>query len=249
MPIPPLDSWKVESLRLTCFSTGPIHADTIRGAWKMITDEEPETEATNRQAGTYTESGQLLEGVQLDMRTEFNRVDWVIYPANAANTANIGELLNIGGVDCLAPFFDRFTMWLANTSFDINRLAIGVVSLHQVLSREACYEELTALLPFLTLDPATSREFLLQINMPIESRALEGTEVNRMARFSAARFKMFIGDMQSLMPTPELFATRVELDLNSSAERPQLIEKAQLLTLKEELIAAAIDVFTKGYVK
>lgn len=246
MPIPSLDSWKVESLRLTCFSTEFIHPDTLRGAWKMIADEEPETEGTNRQAGTYTESGQLFEGAQLDMRTEFNRVDWVLYPAN---TVIVEDILNIGSLDCLSPFFGKLTSWLSNAHFDINRLAVGVVGLHQVPSREVCYEELTELLPFLTLDPATSREFMLQINMPIGSNALEGTEMNRMARFSAARFKMLVGDLQSLRPTPELFATRVELDMNSSAERAQLIEKAELLALKDELVAAAMDVFTKGYVR
>ena len=91
----------------------------------------------------------------------------------------------------LPRFIELMHRWLdLRDRFEIQRLALGVVLTHQQDERLEGYERLRRYLAHtLILDPARTRELLLQINWPTESNVLPQLTVNRLSKWTVLGVK------------------------------------------------------------
>jgi hypothetical protein len=156
----------------------------------------------------------------------------------------------------LRAFTDRIHALLDGIGGIVNiyRLALGVILVRPVTSREAAYEDLGKLLP-VEVDPVSSRDFLYQINHPeafvVGNRSIE---LNRLSRWSAMRTQHFMLQIMpnaagEPMPRAGLAAgenfVRCEIDNSSAAEMPEELSRETLRPILSRLIELA-DITAKG---
>jgi hypothetical protein len=161
------------------------------------------------------------------------------------------EIRSAGSFPNALEAFDRLMMrWLENCPA-LSRLAFGAIVFESVRDRTEGYRRLAERLHAVHLDPEGSSDFLYQINRPRNSTAVDTLRINRLSKWSVARFVPF-----SLMIAPQSIqsfpaiggeeACRIELDINTAAEFVGELPPTRLPQLFEELKSLAIELITRG---
>ena len=195
------------------------------------------------------ESDSTLEAVVLPGRFDIVK--------SQATMAEIQPIVHFGdAAPQLKAFADRIHALLngIGDKVKLNRLALGVILLRPVISREAAYEILGKLLP-VEVDPVNSRDFFYQINHP-ESISIcnKSIELNRLSRWSAIKTQHFMLQVMSdggSEPIPraglasgECFV-RCEIDNSSAADMSGELPVDSLHPIFNRLIELA-DVTANG---
>jgi|GEM_PF-1991553 hypothetical protein len=227
--------WQVESLRLTRFTTGTIdQPDSLgKSLWEQITGSPPSNRIEHTQQSIKIEEGSWNKG-KLTVKLQPGRVD-IIY--NALPTPG---LPSIGDINSALEIF-RKLLNVQNVDANITRIGFGVILLHPEESQATAYETLAKLLPNIKVDPNSS-DFLYQINLP---KKLESNiSINRLCRWSAISIYL-INITQADLEKNQLFATRLELDINTSTNT-SLSSESDINALEEELISCALRIASRG---
>jgi hypothetical protein len=154
--------------------------------------------------------------------------------------------------DLNGQFKDVMHRWLLlNPKLPITRLAWGAVLVLPVQSRVAGYDTLQAFLPSLTIDSAGSTELLYQINRSRMSHVIPGLSINRLQKWSVARFQSFgmaIAGGESIQANLGMGADgcRLELDINSSPEYPGPLPAEFYGPLLEEFVHLGTEISEQG---
>ena len=259
----PGDSWEPELLRLTGFTIGEVDGEAW---WPEVAAAPLEKEARDLREGTYQATGRLTgdDGQENVLRLQLaqGRVDWLQTPNQEPENQEpeISPWRTMGSLESSLPAFIALLQpWLSRVDADFTRMAIGVVARRTVESRESGYRILSKYLPFEL--PVGSTDFLYQLNRPRESRALgDGSLVNRLQKWSVVslkRVELTLGQglgttgepgpsTEVIRPTTLGHGCRLELDINTAAEREEPLPKERRVDILEELAELALEIASKG---
>lgn len=238
--------WLAALVRVTAF---PCNYDDIGSEldWEALVGEAPQSVEQqprlkiNVAKGPFA-TGELVQARYPD-RTEVvfaALIDGSLFQAQANGFPNLGEFSQ-----ALASFRPLVDHWLAGLPL-IKRIAFAPTLIFPAGNHADAYERLNAWLPTVTVDNESS-DFLYQINRPRISMVMPSIRINRLSKWSALRAAFTIQAAGGEpIPTPERFACRLEVDVNTQQEFDGPIPSDQLPQLFDELVALGIEISAKG---
>ena len=237
--------WKHHHLRLTAFLDNAM-AISENTWWKDIVGSDPES--TNITGSQLKVEQGMRKDLILLLKVEPLRVDWIL---QAKESQNFNELPNLGdNAKALSTFKEITNDWFKNSKIpDIKRLAYGTRLYSIVDDRIKGYEELDRLLEFVEVHPETSSDFLYQINRSLSSATVDDLLINRLTKWHVANIKTVSIDTnagQSKSLAQDVFATTLDLDINSDADTEKLLPIDKLIILFEEFISLGKEITVKG---
>ena len=249
-PRPPLSDWHTQMLRLTAF---PSEVASI-GEWPWwaeLVGQPPETKVLQPRRGVQRYEGPFADG-KLILNIKLGRIDWLFTAVEGPDMEAEG-FSTVGALpDSLDTFRTLMIRWLElETSPAPIRLAFGCIVVQRVEDREAGYRQLATYLTSVQLAPEDSSDFLYQINRPRPSTSgIKGLQVNRLSKWSVAVLRSGMvairGRSADLMPGPECFACRLELDINTAADYQDELPSSGLVRVFEELVDLAMEIAQQG---
>jgi hypothetical protein len=254
MPLLALSDWSMEFLRCTAFTLAGA-SQSAANWWTRLTGSEPEQITSNPRLGATQAVGQFGPG-NLVVSTQADRVDWFLTPVPpevappimGQAPAEFFKPASIGSADeAFTNFLELSQRWLAFEEIpNVNRLALGGALLHQEQDKRAAYERLANYVP-VQLDPESS-DFLLQINLPMQSRLnIEGLTINRLSKWAVLRIKTLSLNVGSPRFTEDsTIALRSEIDINTAQEYQVDLQKDQLPLIMDELVEHGRDIIANG---
>jgi hypothetical protein len=133
----------------------------------------------------------------------------------------------------------------------IRRMAVGAVLLLPVGGRKEGYEQLQPYLSSVTIDPVNSSDFVYRVNRKRASQlGISGLSINRLGQWNTVVTKL-LGPL-TVPPDatlPENHFCRIELDINTAPEYPDVLPEERLGDILSELVAAAKEIILQGDVK
>lgn len=244
-----LNEWSAETLRLTLFTRLVIEVAGLSW-WESVVGEPPETHNLRPREGRLEESGRILDGkCNLTLQCEAQRIDWLLTPVIVADQ----ELTEFPGFakfpEALGLFRRLLAPWLVHAP-PSKRLAFGCVLTHPAENRAAGYRWIANLLPSVTLDPEGSSELTYAINRPRRTRTgIEDLFINRLSRWSVAKLRSIhlqLPHGAKTLPAPELFACRLELDINTMPEFSGEFSANDFEPVTDELIELGTEIASTG---
>lgn len=243
-----MENWLVQQLRFSAFVQGasPQLLDDI---WVLISPDRPETDDSRPREGFRRLAASADDGSMLEVILMPGRFDVLRSPAASA------EILPVVHLGDARPRVDSFASQISamlpslNIDIQIQRIALGLVLIRPVASREEAYRELQSLLP-VDLTPETSRDFLYQINHPETLQVGQDLlELNRLSRWSAMRTQHFMLQFAAAQSgTPVSTHTglaagenfvRCEVDNSTAADRVEALPRDGILPIFGRLIELA----------
>jgi hypothetical protein len=246
-----LQEWQVAQLRLTAFPAPLMKVPDI-GWWENVIGQPPELRTFRPKSEELLEEGPFEAG-KLTLNIQPLRIDWNFARA-ISNELLEEDLPTIGEFPkVLENFFKPMQKWLSEECPELGRLAFGAVLFLPVESRQAGYKRLSAYLPAIKLDPEESSDFLYQINRLRNSNVdIDGLRVNRLSKWSVfsylrtlMHFNQRTGRSEQVL-RPEVYACRLELDINTTADFIGTLSREKLTTVFEELIELGREIIEKG---
>lgn len=243
-----MKNWLVQQLRFSAFVQG-VSPQSLDDIWALISTDKPETDESRPREGFRRLATSADDGSILDLILMPGRFDVLQSPAA---TAEIQPVVDLGEA---GPRVDSFIIQISamlpglNTDIQIQRIALGLVLLRPVTSREEAYQQLQSLVP-VELNPETSRDFLYQINHPEMLTVRQDLlELNRLSKWSAMRMHRFALQFavassgapvstQTGLAAAENFV-RCEVDNSTSAERVEALPRDSILPILARLVDLA----------
>jgi hypothetical protein len=243
--------WSVEQLRLTVFLDHEVR-EPVPNWWRDVVGQDPRIQ-TVQQGISIQHVGTVREGYcQLVLEVRGGRIDWLMTPQLAPNQIPTG-FPSFDNYNAGAAVFRQLLLPWASRSQGVRRVAVGSVLTFPVQNKVAGYNELQGLLPALEIDPVGSSDLLYQINRHARSRAVEGLHVNRLSAWTVVQFKLVqfqiqAGGVPATIGTsaPELHAVRLQLDINTDADRGEPLPSGTIVPMIEELIALGGAIAEQG---
>ena len=245
MNIPPPVDWEAEQLRITTFHPLDVGMDALAGWWESVTGDKPEQQVDRPREGIREISG-LFQDKRLVLASQPGRVNVLLLPPAPPLGEEADRLPALGP---LASALDTLRVlgpsWL-NSERPITRLAFGAVLVKSVPDLPSGHRIISQFLPF-GLDESNVSDLFYQINRPRNSRD-ERMRINRLTRWSVAQggtISFAIGPHEVTRSESDArFACRVELDINTQANRVALIDNK--LSLFEEMIEYGEEIARQG---
>ena len=189
--------------------------------------------------GTYRDFGLVLG-------SQASRVDWFL--GSRPVEGLLPEKFAGPAPETIKVFSDLMQSWLERSP-RVNRIAFGAV-LHELAdNRVEAYQKLAKYLPTVQIDAEHSSDFMYQINRPQMSQLLPELSLNRLAKWSAATFKVYRFELiPNNVPTVSdgTVSCRFELDVNTSPERRTELPRESLGSLFKELFNLVIELAVNG---
>src|SRR6185436_6046118 len=117
-------------------------------------------------------------------------------------------------------------------------------------SRAAGYERICRYLSnTLRIDPATSSDLMFQINLFTGSASLPGTNVNRVTKWGVLAFRSVAlvgGGASAISGAADSWATTLELDISTAADRQGPLPAEHLTEVFAELVRNAESIAADG---
>ena len=227
-------TWNAQLLRVTLFLTPPVDGS---GLWQAVVGEAPEVDEHRPREGVRRQAGKVGDAL-LEMGMTADRLDWVMSPAVEVPIPD--PAYHLGDPQTAVDTFDKFLApWLARSDFPVLRIAFGLIAVSPEPDRVSSYARLQELVPSVKYDAERTREVLYQVNRPVQSELLAGFELNRITKWSAARFvtQNIALSGGSLVATAgaETHFARCECDHSTPADRTQVFPADQLVAIYQRL--------------
>jgi hypothetical protein len=135
------------------------------------------------------------------------------------------------------------------------RIAYGLILVRPVAGRREGYLELTKYLPAVEIDAENSSDLSYQINRPRALTSLTDEKANRLSKWSVGLLVVDAFAMSAARQggrrdrVSEEHNCRVELDMNTSAERTEPLPNERVLAVFEELVGLAAEIAEKGDIR
>ncbi len=226
-------NWQVENLRITAFpeNNASVSASAM---WEQYIGREPNN--THIQRGGLVAREVEYKNGRIFLIEQPGRIEWHYL---TKESPTIGDLEQE-----LAVVVELARKWLDSPDmFQLNRLAFGAVLLKLVQSSRSAYENLKEFLPFLNLDNL-SGDFNYQVNRRRDSKIVEGLPINRLTQWNVVSLKQI--DLTQARVADLDFASRLELDINTSSERINSLPSEKLVKLFDELVEMGLELSKKG---
>ncbi len=247
--------WETQVLRMTAFpakDTNFNYPATEPSWWEQLVGEPPALKAAEPRIQAHREEGPIGSGI-LKMTLFPARIDWLLEASDPEPQDEIPGPPSVGDfIGALGIFKPLMTKWIVSLSLQpISRLAFGATLLHRVPSQQKGYELLSSCLPDVNLDSQSSSEFMYQINRPRCSRSVaDSLDINRLSRWSVMGFAtlgVMVNKDQSRSSISEpIFACSLVLDINTSEDRSEEIDKKTLSAIFQELVDLGKEIASHG---
>lgn len=246
-----MSDWLSEQLRLTVF---PVQdpRDPDPNWWQKVVGEAADTKTI--QKGVAIREGGAIRGeyCTLSLEIQATRIDWLMTPV-IKPTEDISGFPTFDKLSgALKTFRELLEPWIRECP-ETKRIAMGSVLILPVQDREDGYKMISKFLPFVQLDPKNSQDFSYSINRPRTSKSgLERLIINRLNRWTVARFAgiqlqgEIPGNLRVTETSGDWSACRVELDINTHAERKDALQRECVPKVFNELIALTEEIAEKG---
>ena len=156
----------------TLFRAKPI--ETVIPLWETLAGEKPEKIDFQPRANTITEEGAIVLG-SLIHASDPIRINWILSPSQEKRRTELFPVLG-SLTEINTQFVKLMDHWLSTSTLpEINRIALGSVSVVVESNKEAAYKLLSTLLPHVLIDIQDSTDFLYQINRPTKSSSFKQT--------------------------------------------------------------------------
>ena len=251
----PHTAWQTELLRLTAFPISTAEVSRIDW-WADLFGRSPDSSTVRPTKGERLEEGPFEQGA-LRLSIQPFRIDWYFLKGedHQEQQEGVKQEMTFPTIGAFPEAADKFLKlmlsWLAPSVCPrLHRLAFGAILLQPVESHEAGYRRISDYLPDIKIDPS-SRDFSYQINRQRDSLSeIEGLKVNRLNKWAVLRggkYQFGLGGGKPFHQEvgPELFACRLELDISSSADFPELPAKSHG-TLFQEFVKFGKEIASKG---
>jgi len=215
--------------------------------WTPVVGELPEQRVDQPRTGEKQEIAEYKNG-QLILQTQPIRINW-LYQVNDDPLQEAAAISTLGIFsDALADFHELMNKWfLLDSSPAVSRLAFGAILLQPIGDIRKGYETLSSYLPFLSLDPINSSDFLYQINRRRETTTqIPNLKINRLTKWSVLRTQLTVSALRTAARVSEAFACRLELDINTAPEFEGEFRKEQLVEIFDELVKLGVEIAEKG---
>lgn len=222
--------------------------------WEQVVGSPPDQREIQPKLRSAREVGSINENsVNLEMRSIPGRVDWLVTPIPSISPDQ--EFSPFRDLPVLPDSFDVFAYMIFQKTvdaYDAVRFAFGVAAVRPTVSVRASYEDLARLLPDIKVPLEGASELFFQINRPRKSKSAAGHEINRLSRWMSIASGQFVFPQITPAHSPvqvrgaSVFATRVELDLSTEAERQSTIAKDERLLLLNEMLDSAKESLELG---
>lgn len=247
-----MPDWRVEQLRLTVFSAQNLR-QPVPNWWREIAGADPSMQ-TVQQGIVVQHVGVIRNGYcQLRLDIKPGRIDWLMMPNVDPNEMPTSFPSFDSYTGAIGVFRELILPWAGRLT-DVRRVAIGSVQTFAVDSKEAGYRALAPLLPAVQLDPLRSSDLVYQINRhAVSPSAVEGLHINRLSHWSVVRFKLIAFQVTGGGPpvavndaVPDANAVRLQLDVNTDAERSEFLPNTAIVPIVEELIRFSDEIADRG---
>jgi hypothetical protein len=231
-----------ELLRISAF---PISGATVvPNSWKEITGNDPDEISKHPPPVQSLEAGPFFVG-RLSVGYQPGRIDLILLPDQTAQSEGL-QLRHVGDFGSAMDSFLPAARKAFRPDMVMQRLAVGAVLLHPVDSVEDGYKVLRSILPVAREIPETASDFSLQLNVPImlSVTGISDIRINRLLKWAVARFQLMNMVGGSGVPTQivggeEMYAVRVEMDINTPADLAVPLSHQNILDVIEHLAAQA----------
>jgi len=242
--------WRAEHLRLTVFLEQDVHQPTHW--WREVVGQEPATQLIQQGIGI-RQLGPIRNGYcQLSLELSGRRVEWLMNTQVQLDQPSAGFPSFDTFPRGLAVFRELLLPWVSRIE-GVLRVAIGAILTFPVTDKLAGYAALRPLLPALEIDPTGSSDLVYQINRHGRSRVVDGLHVNRLSAWTVVQFKMVLLQVQAGgVPAtiggeaPQSQAVRLQLDINTDADRTTPLPSGRMAAITEELITLGEEIADRG---
>lgn len=245
MTAPDINSWKLESIRLSLFLADQL-SDKGEGSWKKLIGQDPEIITTRPQTETYVE-----DGVFENYRLSFNhnkmsppRIDWIAYQPMMSDS--LSELLI--GYDRIQDFTHLFEHWLKNERLPLFRIGLGAILVQPTSNHRTAYETLSHYLPNIKFDLDKWSDFTFQVNNKSDSKEKKGLKINQISRWNAIVGQKIAFSSESEPIINESYFCRLELDVNTAADNKEQFSSEEVLSIFQELQTIAHEYACNGLI-
>jgi len=251
-PVGPKE-WLLEQVRVTAFRYPGVDMDP-EIQWKTFAATAPEQIQVKPGIKSARFEAPYGPG-RLILSVDPQRIDWTLVPVASEEAPDFFPVLGNASESATA-FVKAAGGWLSSEVCQrLVRFAYGCVLLHAFKQRIEAYQLLARKLPAINLDVDNSGDFLYQINRLTTSRLIDGLRVNRLSKWAAIRLIMGVmapagpGVPMRYPPVADVYATRLELDISSDADRNEDLPRKTLGELLLELIEHANRIAINGDVR
>ncbi len=246
-PMPESKSWQAEHLRLTVFPVDPVAA--IERDWWQEALGQPAESSTKKKLLRWDQG--VVREKAVSLTVDFQQMSWMIQPVfdplnPPSDLPTLGLLAE--GLRNWGELFDQVIACIP----EVLRIGFGAVLLQPVQGLEAGYGLLDAYLPDVRVSPESS-DFNYRINRKRPSKSgVEGLYINRLSTWSFLRWQIQarVGTKEEapvrMAHQAEGFACRVELDINTPAERQGSLPKDRLRPIWSELVDLGLEIAARG---
>jgi len=243
-----LSNWQAQSLRLTIFRSAPI--DQVVPLLENLTGEKPTKVDSQPRDNIIREEGPTILGTLVHVSNPI-RIDWHLIPSQEQQQKAVAFPMLGSVAEVKSQFFKLMSDWLTSDNVpEIKRMALGVVALMTSNSRESAYKQLSTFLPHVELDIENSTDFSYHINRPIKSSIEPDLVINRLSKWNALQtigFGVFLDERPEVIKdTREHFASRLELDINTSQYYDKIFSKGRLTEILQELNELGEKILSEG---
>lgn len=231
--------WEIQQLRATAFTLTPPGPTEAEDWWLQATGQQAEETQSRPREGVRQQNGNFKEK-RLILNSQPDRVDWLLEEPSSP-MSDIQEAAD--------PFFMLVLDWLQK-HHPMNRLALGAILTKPVSNRREGYEKIAPLIPSVKLDPQNSSDFFYQINRPRISATVPDIKINRLCKWSVLQVGVIQIEVNlenptsRIVPEQSLHACRLELDINTSPENKESLERPH--EIFEEMITWGNEISEKG---
>lgn len=238
-------NWLAESFRLTAFRS--TQDQELKPIWAEITGQQPSQRAEELHLGQLAEIGQF-DNAKLTVTQSPNRIDFGLSD-DASSTDSSKLWFEIGKFwEREEPIASRFAEWLSNLG-PLSRIAYAATVIYPTETPLDARMELGRILRTVKFNPKQDRELTLSINRPRPSSVLSGSKINRISKWSALQRSSIIFDPiagSAVSAKPENSIVRVEIDINTPAERSEPIPESKVKPLFMELVEFGNEILREG---
>ena len=255
MELTEFTDWQAENLRLSVFLSEAAQMDTQY--WESLIGNLPDVQHSQPQRATYIEEGKY-EDAKLRVQSTPNRIDWLLFQ-------------DFQYADNFLPILGEFSTW--NQRFHnlmlrwftecplVNRIAFGCVLLLPSTDLGATHEKLGSFLPNFEVGDGDFKDFILRINRDRTFKiGNNDLKINRLSTWSAelpisGQIRIKIDDSEERQNQPivadtqrfeSLSLCRLELDINTAANRVEPFNNHELPIIFETLVEYGNEIASKG---
>ncbi len=235
------NTWSADHLRVSLFSN-VVWSTPAEDIFSSVFGNQPET-ITNRPAANEASAVGSWNGLSLEVKRAFNRIDFVVQ-AVSSETEPMPLIKDIKLV--LPKFSSRIAKWGSTQPQGVVRIALGCNALLLSQSIEDSYVKLRDLIKVIDVDVGRFKEFRFQVNLPKTSSVSPDITINRLSNWASIALRAALLGIEAPQFLDEKHYVSCSLDVNTDGERTLPITRDLVEKLTEELSLICIDTLDAG---